>query len=141
MTIQGINSISIKKYSNEYFGERILLINAFEFYFFNLIALEDKLKNILTHCLSNIISSKSEIKRTLPDVWKSQSSMCRTKFSTCRTTPFFGKSQSSMCRTVSSMCRTKSSMCGMEFSTCRTVPFFGKSRSSMCRTGFSTCRI
>ena len=115
--------------------------NAFDSYFFNLISLEDKLKNILTHCLSYNIKILSVIKKTLPDVWKSQSFMCRTKFSTCRTTPFFGKSQSSMCRTKSSMCRTESSICRTEFLTCRTVPFFGKSQSSMCRTGFSTCRI
>ena len=134
MEFLNIHTFSTKKYSYEYFGERILLINAFEFDFFNLISLEDKLKNNITHCLSSIIGSVSGIKRTLPDVWKSQSFMCRTEFSTCRTMPFFGKSQSSMCRTESSMCRT-------EFSTCRTTPFFGKSRSSMCRTGFPTCRI
>ena len=141
MTNQGINSISIKKYSYEYFGERILLINAFDVHFSNTISIEYKLKNTLTHCLSYIISSKSDIKKTLPDMWKSQSSICRTEFSTFRTTPFFGKSQSSMCRTKFSMCRTESSMCRTKFSTCRTTPFFGKSQSSMCRTGFSTLKI
>jgi len=40
--------------------------------------------------LAVILGSLSLLKKTLPDVWKSQSFMCRTKFSTCRTTPFFG---------------------------------------------------
>ena len=141
MNIQSKNIDSNQKYSYEYFGEKIGLINAFEFYFFNLISLEDKLKNILTHCLSNILSSKSDIKKTLPRVLESQSSMLRTASSMLGTASSMLGTTSSMLGTASSMLGTASSMLGMTSSILGTTSSMLRTTSSTLGTGFIRGKI